>query len=148
MCDDTGLLQHAVCGVPDRSHGYCIDDNARALLLACALNASGEQALPEPVTVCLAAFVQHAWNPAAKRFRNFLSYDRRWLEEAGSEDSHGRALWALGECVHVTQHESQERIILEVLFEHDSPSKTIGDCHCTWRDCHIFKRSCSPGTTA
>ncbi len=109
MCDDTGLLQHAVCGVPDRSHGYCIDDNARALLLACALNASGEQALPEPVTVCLAAFVQHAWNPAAKRFRNFLSYDRRWLEEAGSEDSHGRALWALGECVRSDCNESRRR---------------------------------------
>ncbi len=109
MCDDTGLLQHAVCGVPDRSHGYCIDDNARGLLLACALNASAEQALPEAVTVCLAAFVQHAWNPDVRRFRNFLSFDRRWLEEAGSEDSHGRTLWALGECVRSDGNESRRR---------------------------------------
>ena len=43
MCDDTGLFQHAVHSVPDRSHGYCVDDNARALLLACALNDPGEQ---------------------------------------------------------------------------------------------------------
>jgi glycosyltransferase involved in cell wall biosynthesis len=98
MCDDTGLLQHAVCSVPDRAHGYCVDDNARALLVACALNAPGEQRLSETLTSRLAAFVQHAWNPERKRFRNFMSFDRRWLEECGSEDSHGRALWALGEC--------------------------------------------------
>jgi hypothetical protein len=109
MCDDTGLLQHAVCGVPDRAHGYCVDDNARGLLLASALNVPGEQTLPEAVTVCLAAFVQHAWNPAARRFRNFLSFDRRWLEEVGSEDSHGRTLWALGECVRSDGNESRRR---------------------------------------
>ena len=98
MCDDTGLFQHAVRSVPDRSHGYCLDDNSRALLVACALNAADEQRLPEALTARLAAFVQHAWNPATKRFRNFMSFDRRWLEDIGSEDSHGRALWALGEC--------------------------------------------------
>jgi glycosyltransferase involved in cell wall biosynthesis len=99
MCDDTGLFQHAVHAVPDRSHGYCVDDNARALLLALALEVSGEQALPGPLTSRFTAFVQHAWNPGAGRFRNFMSFDRRWLEDCGSEDSHGRTLWALGECV-------------------------------------------------
>jgi glycosyltransferase involved in cell wall biosynthesis len=98
MCDDTGLLQHAVCSIPDRSHGYCVDDNARALLVACALNAPGEQRLSEMLTVRLAAFVQHAWNPSLQRFRNFMSFERRWLDDAGSEDCHGRTLWALGEC--------------------------------------------------
>ena len=98
MCDDTGLFQHAVCSVPDRAHGYCIDDNARALLVACALNAAGEEALPDVLTTRLAAFVEHAWNPDNQRFRNFMSFDRRWLEDSGSEDSHGRTLWALGEC--------------------------------------------------
>ena len=99
MCDGTGLIQHAVHSVPDRSHGYCIDDNARALLLTVALNTPGETCvLPDPLAACFAAFVEHAWNPANGRFRNFMSYDRKWLEDRGSEDSHGRALWALGEC--------------------------------------------------
>jgi glycosyltransferase involved in cell wall biosynthesis len=98
MCDDTGLLQHAVHSVPDRSHGYCVDDNARALLLACALNNPGEQRLSEVLTARFAAFVQHAWNPDTRRFRNFMGFNRAWLEDSGSEDSHGRTLWALGEC--------------------------------------------------
>jgi glycosyltransferase involved in cell wall biosynthesis len=98
MCDDTGLLQHAVHSVPDRLHGYCVDDNARALLLACALNEPGEQPLADLLTARFAAFVQHAWNPDTGRFRNFMGYDRTWLEEQGSEDSHGRTLWALGQC--------------------------------------------------
>jgi glycosyltransferase involved in cell wall biosynthesis len=98
MCDDTGLFQHAVHSVPDRSHGYCVDDNARALLLACALNHRGEQPLPDSLTARFAAFVQHAWNPDTRRFRNFMNFSRNWLEPSGSEDSHARTLWALGEC--------------------------------------------------
>ena len=109
MCDDTGLFQHAVRSVPDRSHGYCVDDNARALLVACALNTPGEQRLPEALTARLAAFVQHAWNPDTRRFRNFMSFDRRWLESIGSEDSHGRTLWALGECARSDSRPSRQR---------------------------------------
>ena len=98
MCDSTGLLQHAVHSVPDRSHGYCVDDNARALIFACAPGSPPESRLSDSMTTRFAAFIQHAWNPDKGRFRNFMSYDRRWLEEIGSEDSHGRTLWALGEC--------------------------------------------------
>jgi glycosyltransferase involved in cell wall biosynthesis len=109
MCDDTGLFQHAVHSVPDRSHGYCVDDNARALLVACVLNMPGEQRLPEVLTARFASFVQHAWNADAGRFRNFMSFDRRWTEEIGSEDSHGRALWALGECMRSDASASRRR---------------------------------------
>lgn len=98
LCDSTGLLQHAVHSVPDRSHGYCVDDNARALLFSCALSSPGEARLPETMTTRFAAFIQHAWNPDTGRFRNFMSYDRRWSEDQGSEDSHARTLWALAEC--------------------------------------------------
>ena len=84
--------------VPDRSHGYCVDDNARALIFASRLGSLGERHLSEKVTARFAAFIQHAWNPDNGRFRNFMSYERRWLEDIGSEDSHGRTLWALGEC--------------------------------------------------
>jgi hypothetical protein len=120
MCDDTGLLQHAVHSVPDRHHGYCVDDNARALLLACALNAPGEHGLPDVLTTRLAAFVQHAWNPGTARFRNFMSFDRRWLEDSGSEDSHGRTLWALGECARSDANASRRRWA-EALFAEALP---------------------------
>jgi hypothetical protein len=109
MCDSTGLLQHAVHGIPDRSHGYCIDDNARALLVSCTLASAGEPPLPDILTARLAAFIQHAWNPVTSRFRNFMSYDRRWLEDRGSEDSHGRALWALAECASRDRDHSRRR---------------------------------------
>jgi glycosyltransferase involved in cell wall biosynthesis len=109
MCDSTGLLQHAIHSVPDRAHGYCVDDNARALLLSSALTTFGETRLSEPMTARFAAFIQHAWNPDMYRFRNFMSYDRRWLEAQGSEDSHGRTLWALGECARSDTDASRRR---------------------------------------
>jgi hypothetical protein len=61
------------------------------------------------LTARFAAFVQHAWNPDTKRFRNFMSFDRRWLEDRGSEDSHGRTLWALGECARADVSASRRR---------------------------------------
>lgn len=104
MSDGVGLLQHAIHAVPDRRHGYCVDDNARALLLWCKLRQGGEP-MPAGFTPGpYESFVQHAWNADTKRFRNFMSYDRRWLEPRGSEDSHGRALWSLGECAAVAGH--------------------------------------------
>jgi glycosyltransferase involved in cell wall biosynthesis len=121
MCDSTGLLQHAVRGVPDRSHGYCVDDNARALLLACRLGNEGEMRLPEPLTTRFSAFVQHAWNPDTRRFRNFMSYNRTWLEPAGSEDSHGRTLWALGECAATDTDASRRNWALELFKTALSP---------------------------
>jgi glycosyltransferase involved in cell wall biosynthesis len=109
MCDDTGLFQHAVHCVPDRSHGYCVDDNARAMLVACSLNKLGERGLPDTLTARFAAFIQHAWNPDRRRFRNFMGFERKWLEAVGSEDSHGRTLWALGECVNSDNNPSRRR---------------------------------------
>jgi hypothetical protein len=125
MCDDTGLFQHAVHSVPDRAHGYCVDDNARALLLASALNGPGEQRLPEALTARFAAFVQHAWNPDTKRFRNFMSFDRRWLEDRGSEDSHGRTLWALGECARGDASASRRRWATALFAEALRPAETF-----------------------
>lgn len=94
--DDVGIFQHSRFGIPDRNHGYCIDDNARALMLLCKTGtANGAH---RRLMATYAAFIQHAWHPDHRRFRNFMGYDRRWLEEIGSEDSNGRTLWALGEA--------------------------------------------------
>ena len=93
MTDAVGMIQHAVYSVPNRSHGYCIDDNARALMMMVRRGDDRRSAVLAPA---YAAFVQHGWHPARQRFRNFMGYDRRWLEECGSEDSNGRTIWALG----------------------------------------------------
>src|SRR5438067_942632 len=100
LTDATGMLQHATHTIPNFAEGYCTDDNARALLLTVLLEELG-QGRPDVhrLATTYAAFLQAAFDRGRKRFRNFLSFDRRWLEEVGSEDSHGRALWALGTCV-------------------------------------------------
>jgi glycosyltransferase involved in cell wall biosynthesis len=100
MTDGTGMFQHATFSVPNFQHGYCTDDNARALILMMLMDELGD-VLPEAyrITGTYAAFLQEAFNPVTRRFRNFMAFNRVWLEEMGSEDSHGRALWALGTCV-------------------------------------------------
>jgi hypothetical protein len=95
MSDSTGMLQHSIYSVPDRRHGYCIDDNARALILMCRIE-DIDDAVRDKWTSIYAAFVQYAWNADEQRFRNFMNFDRTWCEDVGSEDSNGRGLWALG----------------------------------------------------
>jgi hypothetical protein len=97
MTDSTGIFQHAIFSVPNFSEGYCTDDNARAFILAVLLSELGED--PERVRTLAstyAAFLHHAFDLKTKRFHNHLSFDRRWLDEQGSEDCQARALWALG----------------------------------------------------
>jgi len=89
------MLQHSIYSVPDRRHGYCIDDNARALMLMSAMD-DLDPVVRDKWTTIYASFMQYAWNPDARRFRNFMNFDRTWCEDVGSEDSNGRALWALG----------------------------------------------------
>ncbi|NIJ37102.1 glycosyltransferase involved in cell wall biosynthesis [Sphingopyxis panaciterrae] len=106
MCDDVGILQHGCGIVPDRAHGYCVDDNARALML---FNGMEKGPSTDAQLLRFASFIQHAWNDEVRGFRNFMGYDRRWLEERGSDDSNGRAIWALGHCAaHARSHELRE----------------------------------------
>jgi glycosyltransferase involved in cell wall biosynthesis len=98
LTDSCGIIQHGLFALPDRRHGYCVDDNARGLILL--------HRLPGPpdterraLTTTYAAFVQHAWNEERGRFRNFMSYERQWREEAGSDDSTGRAVWSVAVTV-------------------------------------------------
>jgi glycosyltransferase involved in cell wall biosynthesis len=106
LTDDTGMLQHAIFTIPNRVEGYTTDDNARALIFTVLLAQLGKNTDKDRVGQGASinpdwpfrylAFLEHAFHPERKRFRNFLGYDHRWLEDQGSEDSHGRALWALG----------------------------------------------------
>lgn len=97
MTDSTGIFQHAVFSVPNFSEGYCTDDNARAFILAVLLHELGEnEESVRTLATNYAAFLYHAFDGHTKRFHNHLSFDRRWLDDVGSEDCHARALWALG----------------------------------------------------
>ncbi|MGC1269855.1 MAG: glycosyltransferase family 4 protein [Croceibacterium sp.] len=98
MTDGTGMMQHSIGVVPDRAHGYCLDDNARALMLMNVAEgiSPGERTR---LSLTYASFIQDAWNPERNAYRNFMRFDRSWCEDEGSEDSNGRALWALGQTV-------------------------------------------------
>jgi glycosyltransferase involved in cell wall biosynthesis len=122
MTDSIGIFQHATLTETNRSEGYCTDDNARALILAVLLGQLEET--PKRVralATTYAAFLKQAFNPGVSRFHNFLSADRRWLDEQGSEDSHGRAIWALGTAVGRSPHWSFQ-MMAEELFAQALPA--------------------------
>jgi glycosyltransferase involved in cell wall biosynthesis len=102
LTDDTGILQHAIFTIPNRNEGHTTDDNARALIFMVMLEQVRKKGLGKldvfvpDFPARYLSFLEHAFNGANGRFRNFLGYDRRWNEEVGSEDCHGRALWSLG----------------------------------------------------
>jgi len=95
MTDETGILQHAIFTIPNYLEGYTTDDNARALMVSALLEALGNEEASELASRYL-AFIWYAFNTETGCFRNFMDYQRRWLEVGGSDDSHGRTLWALG----------------------------------------------------
>jgi hypothetical protein len=115
MTDRTGMLQHSKYTVPDWTHGYCVDDNARALIVAVtAQNLQPLDSSPSNLTTVYLSFLGYAFNAQTGRFRNFMSYDHRWLEEEGSEDSHGRAVWGLGVTVALGREKGQVNFATEL----------------------------------
>ena len=117
LTDDTGILQHAIYAMPNRHHGYSTDDNCRALV--CAL--MHYELTREDAVLTLAdkylSFIHHAFNPKQQRFRNFLSYDRRWLEDIGREDVHGRTVWALGSAAMLAPNDAILSLSIRMLHE-------------------------------
>jgi hypothetical protein len=100
MTDSTGIHQHACYSLPNHQEGYCTDDNARALLLTVLLEVMGKDSREvHQAASTYAAYLNYAFDPKIGRFRNFMGYERNWLERDGSDDSQGRAIWALGTCV-------------------------------------------------
>jgi glycosyltransferase involved in cell wall biosynthesis len=132
LTDDTGIVQHAIFTIPNRGEGYTTDDNARALIfevLLAQLNkdqlGTADSATANIVTPDLSfrylAFLEHAFNPAKGRFRNFLGYDLHWNEAEGSEDCHGRALWGLGTVLGRSKDQGL-KCATGRLFEFSSPA--------------------------
>jgi glycosyltransferase involved in cell wall biosynthesis len=119
MTDRTGMIQHSIFAVPDRNHGYCVDDNCRALMLMHRID--GDQAAKaDKLAHIYASFVQHAWNGELGRFRNFMGFDRGWLEAEGSEDSFGRSVWAIGATAAEARAQEMRRWALH-LFDQVAP---------------------------
>jgi len=121
MTDSTGIFQHASFTVPNFAEGYCTDDNARALVLAVMLQKLGHDSPALSARAATyAAFLNHAFDRPSRRFHNFMSFDRRWLDAASSEDCQGHALWALGLCVAQAGQGSFQMLAAE-LFEQALP---------------------------
>jgi glycosyltransferase involved in cell wall biosynthesis len=134
MSDSTGMFQHASFTVPNFNEGYCTDDNARALVLTQILQRLGHGS-PRLATraTTFAAFLNYAFDRKGRCFRNFLSFDRIWLEEVGSEDCHGHALWALGLCASQTGQDNFQMLAAE-LFEQALPLATEFTSPRAWAD--------------
>lgn len=117
LSDDVGIFQHAIGATPDRRHGYCTDDNARALIAALMhTQQTNDQSLLSNADTYL-SFLHHAMNENTGLFRNFMSYSRQWLEERGSEDSHGRAIWALGVAVRWASNDLMRAIASRIVLQ-------------------------------
>ena len=122
MSDDTGILQHATHSIPLRSEGYCVDDNARALLFTALVENSDE--LPESLDIAQSrylSFMLDAFNVETGRFRNFMDYQRNWLEVSGSDDSHGRSVWALGTFINQSKNKGRREVAMR-LFKDALPA--------------------------
>ncbi|MDH3772090.1 MAG: glycosyltransferase, partial [Nitrospirota bacterium] len=122
LTDSVGIFQHAVYAMPDYAEGYCTDDNARALLLMVLLeSSSSDTPVRRRLATKYAAFVQYAFDRSDRRFRNFMSFDRRWRDEFGSDDCFGRCLWVLGTCLGRSKRRSFQQwaagLFLEALPE-------------------------------
>jgi glycosyltransferase involved in cell wall biosynthesis len=120
MSDGTGILQHATYNVPNFLEGYCTDDNARAYILCNMLVELGGRPPSETLdrlATSYLAFLSAAMNSTTGRFRNFMSHGRQWLEDSGSEDSHARALWAVGNGAGRSRNKGHRKLSAQ-LFEH------------------------------
>jgi len=113
LTDDTGIVQHAKYGIPNLKEGYCLDDNARALIMALmAYERNNSKDAFELLPVYLSYI--HYMQTEDGNFRNFLSFNRQYLDEVGSEDSFGRTIWALGYLICCTSSNSYREFATEI----------------------------------
>lgn len=117
MTDHTGIFQHAIYNVPNYHEAYCTDDNARAFIFTIFHQEEhGPDAGVDRLACSYLAFLWYAFDANTRRFRNFMGHDRKWLESIGSEDSHARALWAVGTALGRSKNEGF-RSLAALLFQ-------------------------------
>ena len=123
MIDFIGIFQHALHNVPNFAEGYCTDDNSRALILTVLLENLGtiNSLRLNDLASRFLGFVRYAWDEKAARFRNFLTFQRTWVDENFSEDSHGRAVWALGTCIGRSKNEGFTQMAAEIFEQALAP---------------------------
>ena len=116
LTDDTGIIQHAKYGIPNLKEGYCLDDNARALLASLIIytRTKNKEAL-ELIPVYFSYL--HYMQNIKGTFRNFMSFDRKFLDEEGSEDSFGRAIWALGYLIRYSPNDAYHQLASEIFYK-------------------------------
>ncbi|MET0637651.1 MAG: glycosyltransferase [Chitinophagaceae bacterium] len=116
MTDDTGIIQHAKFGIPNLKEGYCLDDNARALLMVLMAYKQKKHPLALELSPVYLSYIHYMQNDDG-RFRNFLSFSRNFLDEVGSEDSFGRAMWALGYLLGNAPNDAYYQTGKEIFFD-------------------------------
>jgi len=119
MTDNTGIFQHAIFNVPNYREGYCTDDNARAFILTLLLPEMTSRVAQRDVERLASTYLSYLWDAfdqETKRFRNFMGHNREWLEAVGSEDSHARALWAVGMALGRSRNDGH-RNLCALLFQ-------------------------------
>jgi len=123
MTDSMGIFQHALHNVPNFAEGYCTDDNSRALILTVLLENLGtiNSLRLNDLASRFLGFVRYAWDEKAARFRNFLTFQRTWADQNFSEDSHGRAVWALGTCIGRSKNEGFTQMAAEIFEQALTP---------------------------
>lgn len=116
MTDDTGIIQHAKYGIPNLKEGYCLDDNARALLMVLMAYKRNKHPLALKLSPTYLSYINYMQNPDGT-FRNFLSFNRNFLDEVGSEDSFGRTIWSLGYLLGNAPNDAYYQTGREIFFD-------------------------------
>lgn len=125
MTDDTGIFQHAIHSVPDRREGYCVDDNARALIAAMQYLALHKDETAMPLVKTYLSFLLDAFDFEKKRFRDFMSYERKWRQESAADDAHGRAVWALGSAIRMAPENSLRELMCRLFIAAIEPTESF-----------------------
>lgn len=116
LTDDTGIVQHAVYGIPNLKEGYCLDDVSRALIMALMSYRQNKNKIAFNLSPIYLSFI-HYMQTESGWFRNFLSFDRKFLDSEGSEDSFGRTIWALGYIISYSPTHSYYQFAKDIFFK-------------------------------